>query len=1261
MNRRKRLVATTAAALLGASLALVAFNIVGATLPAPIILNGDAQNSGNAQWMETQAQPDDGAASVKQFVATFLVQHAVGRTINNVRIDADFNATDNASTGTLVPVTSQTFVAAAGGIETSRVTVAIAIGKPGGFSCPLIGSATRSVDAPVRMRVQDTTNEQSATVSTTVKFVEDAQCAGKADFPRMTGVSQNLTEVVPGQNITYTFSCDDVDTDFFSSDDDCDRANIRWRRLNDGDTSAITLKTGIDDNTNTTHAVSFPSRGFYVVEAQLGNEDGAFPNLGGASGGWWRLGNAVVNDAASSLSGSIAMGGAQPSSPPSVNPGSPVTATATAADAGGAVQAIEWDADGNGSFERREYTVPANSGGNIVHPALTSGELDQSVNTATAGLKTINARVTDNGALDAADNIRRQLTFSAQLRVNAIPTAANVNTGTNEDTPVVVTMLGNDADGQPEPLTYSIVSAPPGSEGSLSVVSGAQVTFTPAPNFNGTTSFTYRVEDGTASTVGAHAPSNTATVNIVVAAVNDAPVANDQSLTTQEDTPLNITLTASDVEGDTLTFLAGAPAHGSISGTGANITYTPDQDYNGPDSFSFSVSDGNGGTDVGQVDIDVTPVQDGPVANPQTVNTQEDTSVSITLTGSDVDGDTLSFSVATSPANGSLAGTAPNLIYSPAPNFNGTDSFTFTVDDGNGNTDTATVTIVVAAVNDAPVADDQSVTTAEDTPLSITLTGSDVDGDTLGFSVLSGPNHGSLAGTAPNLVYTPAQDYFGPDSFTFQVDDGNGGTDTGIVSITVTPVNDPPVAIDQVKNTGEDTPVAVGLTATDVDGPALTFSVVSPPANGTLSGTPPNLVYTPGLNYTGPDQFTFAVSDGEFTDTGTVDINVGTSNDPPLADPQAVSTDEDTPLGITLTGSDADGDPLMFSVTGGPSHGSLSGTAPNLTYTPATDYVGHDLFTFQADDGKGGIDTATVDINVGGVNDPPLGDDQSVTTAEDSPIAINLTGSDVDGDTLSFSVVGAPVNGTLTGSGDFVIYSPGLNYNGPDSFTFLVNDGNGGTDTATVDITVTAVNDTPDAVPQFVTVPEDTATAITLSATDADGDPLTYTVTAPPSHGSLSGTAPNLTYTPAADYNGTDFFTFEVNDGNGGVSSAVVSINVEAAPLIGTYLIPDGAVLDVELNFGVPTQSRIAVLHLSATLFDSSGDPLAGRTLTFSTGGTVVCTAVTDASGRGFCSDNVDAAMALLNLGYQVNFAGDPDYAPSSANGSIVQVNVKPT
>ncbi len=161
-----------------------------------------------------------------------------------------------------------------------------------------------------------------------------------------------------------------------------------------------------------------------------------------------------------------------------------------------------------------------------------------------------------------------------------------------------------------------------------------------------------------------------------------------------------------------------------------------------------------------------------PTANAQSVTTSEDSVRAITLTGSDPDSDPLTFSVVSNPGHGTLSGTAPNLTYTPAPNYNGPDSFTFKVNDGIVDSTPASVSITVTAVNDAPVANSQSVATTEDTAKAITLTGSDVDGNPLTYSVVTYPSQGVLSGTAPNLTYTPAANYFGLDSFTFKVNDG---------------------------------------------------------------------------------------------------------------------------------------------------------------------------------------------------------------------------------------------------------------------------------------------------------------------------------------------------------------------------------------------------------------------------------------------------------------------------------------------------------
>jgi len=218
------------------------------------------------------------------------------------------------------------------------------------------------------------------------------------------------------------------------------------------------------------------------------------------------------------------------------------------------------------------------------------------------------------------------------------------------------------------------------------------------------------------------------------------------------------------------------------------------------------------------------------------VTIQEDTVASITITGSDIDGDPLTYSVVTGPCHGRLDGTAPNLIYTPEANFNGSDNFTFKVSDGTTDSALATVLITVTAVNDPPMANNVGVTIQEDTLVPITLAGSDIDGDPLTYSVVTGPIHGRLDGTPPNLIYKPEANFNGSDSFTFRVNDGTADSDVATVSITVTPVNDPPVAgYDGAKAQRDRPVVTVDVLASDVNvvsSEPLTKTVVTQDSEG---------------------------------------------------------------------------------------------------------------------------------------------------------------------------------------------------------------------------------------------------------------------------------------------------------------------------------------------------------------------------------------------------------------------------------------------
>lgn len=635
-------------------------------------------------------------------------------------------------------------------------------------------------------------------------------------------------------------------------------------------------------------------------------------------------------------------------------------------------------------------------------------------------------------------------------------------------------------------------------------------------------------------------------VQVLVNDPNEAPVANALTLNTDEDVAVNITLTGSDADGDPLTFtVLSNPSFGTLNGTAPNLVYRPAANLSGTDSFTFRVNDGLIDSAAATVTINVAPVNDPPVAYGQSVSTDEDTSVLIALGGNDIEGTALGFAVVTPPANGALSGTPPSLRYTPAHNHSGSDQFTFKVDDGALDSAPATVTLTVRPVNDPPVAYGAQVTLAEDGGADIRLRGTDVEGNALTFSVIVQPAHGTLSGTPPDVRYVPAANFHGSDSFVFKANDGALSSLPAVVNIMVQPVNDAPTAVGNSVTLNEDSAANLVLAGTDVEGSALTFTIVAQPAHGILSGTAPNLQYTPKGNYFGADSFAFRVNDGELDSApATVSLTVRAINDAPVAVGAEVSLDEDTGADVTLQGSDVEGSSLAFVIVQGPAHGSISGTPPAVRYIPSENYHGPDSFTFKVNDGELDSTAARVTLAVAAVNDPPVAAAQNASTPEDTSLTLSLGATDVDGDSVNCLIVNFPAHGTLSGPPSNVVYTPSPNYFGGDSFQFRANDGTADSELATVSITITPVNDAPAATPQILGTPEDTPANFTLNGTDVEGSALTFRVTRPPAHGTLSGTLPDLAYSPGANFHGSDSLEFAVNDGSLESTPALVVINV---------------------------------------------------------------------------------------------------------------------
>ena len=720
---------------------------------------------------------------------------------------------------------------------------------------------------------------------------------------------------------------------------------------------------------------------------------------------------------------------------------------------------------------------------------------------------------------------------------NDSPVAADDTYSLNEDGSLSMDVLVNDSDddvgiGGANAQTLSIlagsVTAP---QHGTAVIQSGKILYTPAKDYYGPDSFTYKATDSYAGSTPAQA-----TVSVTVNPVNDAPVAVNDSSSTAEDTVLpmsasSLTANDTDVENNTLTLTAvhsTASTHGTVSFNSLTgiVTYTPALNYHGAASFTYTISDGNGGTANATVNITVTSVNDAPIAADDNVTVSEDAtdaSLTVLTNDSDVDGDTLTITEVTQPARGSvsIAGTAKSLLFTPAANDNAQVTLTYTISDGNGGTDTATVTVTVDAMNDAPVAADDTATIDEDAPqtaIDVLANDTDIDGNTLSVTQITNVQHGTaqIAPGGTGVLFTPDANFFGDASFTYTVSDGGGGTDTANVTVTVTPENDAPDAKADTFTRAEDAAAStldVLANDTDTENDHLTVTDVTNVQHGTAEVLPDGsgVSFAPAGDYYGSATFTYAISDGNGgTDTADVTVTVTPVNDAPVAvnDEPDIEVNEDTPVVIpfsTLLINDTDVDTpheqLAVAGYNAAAHGTVSidAVAKTLTFTPAENYHGEASFQYMISDGELPSNYATVRFTVSSVNDTPVPEDDGYTIDEDTRASLDVlvNDEDADGDSLTITEVTSPADGTavIDTEHNKIDVAPAADFNGTLSFTYTVSDGNGGTATANVTVTVTPGNDAPSAADDSLTTAEDTALVLTASSLlindkDIDGDTI---------------------------------------------------------------------------------------------------------------------------------------------------------------------------
>ena len=732
-------------------------------------------------------------------------------------------------------------------------------------------------------------------------------------------------------------------------------------------------------------------------------------------------------------------------------------------------------------------------------------------------------------------------------------------------------LLANDSDVDGDALSVSGVG---NAVNGVVTLSAGLISFTPDANFNGAASFQYTVSDGQGGT-------DTAVVNLAIEGVNDAPVAADDNLTTDEDATVLVNTSQllandSDADGDSLSVLSVSNA---INGTavleGDTVSFTPDADFNGSASFDYSIDDGLGGSATATVLVTVSSVNDLPVAEDDVFATDEDTVLNLSASqllgnDTDIDLDSLAVSSVGNAINGQVSLSGGTIQFTPSADFHGDASFEYSVSDGNGGSATALVSVAVNPVNDAPVATDDGFVSDEDTALVISGTqllanDTDIEGDSLALLAVGNAVNGSVSLVNGEVTFTPSADFYGDASFEYTVGDGNGGSATAVVQVTVNPLNDTPLANDDALGTDEDTVLTIDgaqLVAndSDVDGDALFVTGVANAVNGSVAFSAGTVVFTPDPDFNGTASFDYTVDDGNgATDVATAMITVDPVNDVPLAGDDAATTDEDTALELTAgflldNDSDVDGDALTIVAVSGAVNGTVQLSAGMVLFTPDANFNGDAGFEYTVSDGNGGTDTASVALTVNAVNDAPVAEDDAVSVDEDN--VLNLTTDqllvndvDVDLDSLVISGVANALHGSVSLVGNDIEFTPHPDFNGDASFEYTITDGNGGSSTAVVNVAVNPVNDQPIAVDDALLAQEDEALALSTDLlldndSDVDGDTLVVSAVGAASNGTVSLFGTGITFTPDPNYYGPAGFEYTIDDGQGGSATASVTIDV---------------------------------------------------------------------------------------------------------------------
>ena len=582
--------------------------------------------------------------------------------------------------------------------------------------------------------------------------------------------------------------------------------------------------------------------------------------------------------------------------------------------------------------------------------------------------------------------------------------------------------------------------------------------------------------------------------------------------------------------------------------------------------------------------------------------TEDDTNAAFNVVSNDTDedsGQTIRVASITSVTGNGIATISTDgtsIDYQPAADFFGAETVSFVVSDGAGGTDVGSVTFTIDGTPDAPVAIADQTSVSEDTILTFSALANDVDvdNDTLSIDSVS-VDVGSVSVNGDgDIVYVPPGDFNGPATISYTIADGTGLFASSTVAVNVQNVNDTPIAVGESATIAEDAVLHLNVLSndSDIDGDVLSVASVSASVGTVSVGNNGNIVFNPPANYFGPVTISYTVSDGNGgVASASVALTVTSVNDEPIYTPSGTTATIDliNPVNIEVLSNfnDADRDPISIKSASSQNGSVQINSDGSITFIANEGFVGTATVNVCVSDTNDAVTCVDIPIVVVNPNLAPVLTDLVVTVEEDGSLPLNLTGTDAEGDTLTYTLLTLP-NGELIGDMPNVIYNPPEDFTGAVTFTYQANDGQLDSNIATVTIQVQGENDAPLAVDDVFTLTtfEPAVLDVLANDTDSDGDTLSI-VGATVTIGTVTFTDSALIYTPVDGFIGNAIIEYSIEDNDGLASNAraVVSVTPDGVELLPVIEVPGDVFIDATALF---TKVDLGV----ASAVDRFGNPL---------------------------------------------------------------------